>query len=153
MARGKIPAQRVPSRGRPTKLTQDVERAICANLALSIPDKYAAEEAGIDDITFQLWIRRGREGRPPYAAFYKAVTRARASAVKSLTIRALGGGKGSSASMWTLERRYRNDYGPSQKVELSENPDSPMGGIRAALEGMTMAQLNVLAAGGKSKRK
>jgi hypothetical protein len=100
MDNGKTSARKAPPRGRPTKLTPDVERAICANVALSIPDKYAAEEAGIDDSTFQLWMRRGREGRAPYAAFYRAVTRARASAVRSLTIRVLGGGKGSAGATW-----------------------------------------------------
>jgi hypothetical protein len=42
-----------------------------------MPYKYAAEEAGIDENTFALWMRKGREGRGQHAAFYQAVTRAR----------------------------------------------------------------------------
>jgi hypothetical protein len=131
--------------GRPTKLTAEVQRAICESIALSIPNKYAAEEAGIDENTFVLWMGKGREGRAPYAAFYRAVTRARASAVKSLTVRVLGGGKGSSGSAWLLERRFANDYGPRQKVELSEDPEKPLSNIRAALDGMSIEQLRKLA--------
>src|ERR1700735_3232886 len=99
----KRPTSGVRRVGRPTKLTPETQRAICDSIALSIPYKYAAEEAGIDEDTFALWMRKGREGRAPYAAFYRVVTRARASAVKSLTVRILGGGKGSSGSAWLLE--------------------------------------------------
>ena len=140
----KLPAQKA-GRGRPTKLTPELEAAICESVALAIPNKYAAEEAGINESTFELWMRKGREGRAPYAAFYKAVTRARARAVKSLTVRVLGGGKGSSGSAWLLERRFANDYGPRQKVELSEDPDKPLGNIRAALDGMSLERLRKLA--------
>jgi len=139
------PAPENRQAGRPTKLTPETQRAICESIALSIPNKYAAEEAGIDEDTFALWIRKGREGRTPYAAFYQAVTRARACAVKSLTVRVLGGGKGSSGSAWLLERRFANDYGPRQKVELSEDPEKPLGNIRAALDGMSIEQLRKLA--------
>jgi hypothetical protein len=131
--------------GRPTKLTPETQRAICESIALSIPNKYAAEEAGIDEDTFASWMCKGREGRVPYVAFYRAVTRARASAVRSLTIRVLGGGKGSSGSAWLLERRFANDYGPRQKVELSEDPEKPLGNVRAALDGMSIDQLRKLA--------
>lgn len=126
-------------------MTPETQRAICESIALSIPNKYAAEEAGIDEDTFALWMRKGREGRAPYEAFYRAVTRARASSVKSLTIRVLGGGKGSSGSAWLLERRFANDYGPRQKVELSEDPERPLGNVRASLDGMSTDQLRKLA--------
>ncbi len=133
--------------GRPTKLTPEVQRAICESIALSIPYKYAAEEAGIDEDTFALWMRKGREprARAPYAAFYRAVTRARASAVKSLTVRVLGGGKGSAGATWLLERRFREDYGPSQKVELSEDPNAPFAGVSAAMKALTTEELRKLA--------
>jgi transposase len=127
--------------GRPTKLTPEVQRAICESIALSIPNKYAADEAGIDEDTFASWMRRGREGRAPYAAFYRAVTRARASAVKSLTVRVLGGGKGSAGATWLLERRFREDYGPSQKLELSGDPEKPLTDPRAGLAGLTTAEI------------
>lgn len=140
MAR-KLAPQDGAGRGRPTKLTPEAQRAICESIALSIPNKYASEEAGIDEDTFALWMRKGREGRAPYAAFYRAVTRARASAVKSLTVRVLGGGKGSAGATWLLERRYREDYGPSQKVELSENPENPLGGVRGLFDAMPMSEL------------
>lgn len=112
---------------------------------MSVPNKYAAEEAGIDEDTFASWMRKGREGHAPYEEFYQAVTRARASAVRSLTIRVLGGGKGSSGSAWLLERRFANDYGPRQRLELSEDPERPLGNVRAALDGMSIEQVRKLA--------
>ncbi len=138
------PAPENRQAGRPTKLTPETQRAICESIALSIPNKYAAEEAGIDEDTFALWMRKGREGRAPYAAFCRAVTRARASAVKSLTVRVLGGGKGSSGSAWLLERRFANDY-LRQKLELSEDPGKPLGNVRAALDSMPIDRLRKLA--------
>lgn len=131
--------------GRPTKLTPEIQRAICESIALSVPNKYAAEEAGIDEDTFASWMRKGREGHAPYEGFYRAVTRARATAVRSLTIRVLGGGKGSSGSAWLLERRFANDYGPRQRLELSEDPERPLGNVRAALDGMSIEQIRKLA--------
>jgi hypothetical protein len=53
----------------------------------------------------------------------------------------LGGGQGSSGATWLLERRFREDYGPSQKVELSEDPEKPFGNARSALDGMSLAEL------------
>jgi hypothetical protein len=44
-----------------------------------------------------------------------------------------------------LERRFPNDYGPRQKVELSEDPEKPLGNIRAALDGISIEQLRKLA--------
>jgi transposase len=131
--------------GRPTKLSPEIQRAICESVALSVPNKYAAEEAGIDEDTFAAWMRKGRDGHAQYEGFYRAVTRARASAVKSLTIRVLGGGKGSSGSAWLLERRFANDYGPRQRLELSEDPERPLGNVRAALDGMSIEQIRKLA--------
>ena len=61
--------QEVAGRGRPTKLTPEAQRAICESIALSIPNKYAAEEAGIDEDTFALWMRKGRAGRAPTLHF------------------------------------------------------------------------------------
>jgi hypothetical protein len=39
-------------------------------------------------------------------------------------VRALEGEKGSAASMWLLERRRHQDYGPRQKIEYSDADSS-----------------------------
>lgn len=107
----------LPIRGRPTKLTETLQKAICKELELSVPEKYAAEMNGLHEDTFHLWMRQGAEEIEPYASFYQAVTRARAKAVGKLTRKALGGGKGSSLSVWFLERRFRKEYAPVSKED------------------------------------
>lgn len=99
------------------KLTPALQEEICASLRLSVPEKYAAEAAGIAESTFQLWMLKGRNGEAPYVGFVGAVTRARAEAVKNLTVRALAGAKGSQQATWFLERRYRKEYGANQPAE------------------------------------
>jgi hypothetical protein len=125
----------------PDRITPELTEAICQKLELSVPEKYAAQAAGVPERTYYRWVQLGEKGRAPYAAFVAAVTRARASAVCSLTVRVLGGGKGSSGATWLLERRFREDYGPSQKLELSENPANPLGGIRDLLDAMPLTEL------------
>jgi hypothetical protein len=97
---------------RPSKLTPEIEKAICKQLELAVPEKYAAESNGIDESTFHDWMKKGAEGVGQYADLYQAVKRARARAVGNLTARALAGGAGSSQATWFLERRYRKEYGP-----------------------------------------
>jgi len=65
----------------------------------------------------------GADGTEPYQAFFSAVTRARAKAVGKLTRKALAGGKGSSLSVWFLERRFRKEYAPvSKEDEKQQEP-------------------------------
>ena len=155
VAEGKAPQRRAAKKpvGRPAgsglKLTPDVEGEICKALEISVPLKYAAEAAGVPESTVYLWLERGKKGNEPYARFAGAVTRARAKAVKNLTTVALQGGKGSSAATWFLERRYRTDYGPIQKLEHSGPDGSPMkieGGIAMELDKLTVDELRRLAA-------
>jgi hypothetical protein len=102
--------------GRPPKLTPEIEKAICKQLELAVPEKYAAESNGVDESTFHDWMKKGAEGIKPYVDLYGAVKRARARAVGNLTARALAGGAGSSQATWFLERRYRKEYGPQVLV-------------------------------------
>jgi hypothetical protein len=119
--------QRKPRRsrtGRPTKLTPAVRAAICRDLELAVPLKYAAEANGVPESTVYDWIARGESGTEPYADFAHAVTRSIARSVVKLTRKALAGGSGSSAAQWNLERRFRQYYGPVQRLEHS----GPAGG-------------------------
>ncbi len=104
---------------RKPRITPELTAAICANLKRAMPIKYSAEAEGVSETTVHEWIERGKAGQPLYAAFAEAVTRARATALQELTDKALEGGKGSSFAAWFIERRYRADYGPIQKVEVS----------------------------------
>ena len=139
--------------GRPTKLTPELEAAIISKVELGVPIRTAARAAGIPEGTFDSWMRLAREGKEPYKGFSMDLTCARATGLVSLHIRAIGGGPGSGGAMSALERLDSEHYGNRRKLELSENPDEPVGGIRAALDRMTTAQLEVLAAGGKARPK
>ena len=103
----------------PILLTPELTKKLCDMLKLDVPEKYAAPACGISDRTFRLWMEKGENGEEGYTEFFAAVTRARGEAVASMHVRALGGGKGSSAALWFLERRHWKDYAQHQRVELS----------------------------------
>jgi len=98
-------------KGIPEKLNAAVQKEICDSLELAIPEKCAAEAAGVDEMTFHSWMRKGAEGTEPYKSFRDAVMCSRARAIKNLTLRALRGEKGSREALFFLERRFRQYYG------------------------------------------
>jgi hypothetical protein len=112
--------------GRKPKIDDGVVTAICKALEIGVPLRFAAESNGVSESTVHEWLRRGDAGEKPYADFSAAATRARAKAVLNLTTIALGGGKGSSAAQWFLERRYREHYGPIQRLEHSGPDGTPL---------------------------
>jgi hypothetical protein len=120
----KAPTGRPP--GSSTLLTAELTKRICDRLEIAVPEKWAAEEHGIDEGTFHSWMRKGAAGVEPYVAFREAVTRAKAKAVSNLHVRALAGGKGSSQATWMLERRYWRDYAEHKRVEITPT-EPPLG--------------------------
>lgn len=64
--------------GAKTKLTLERQKTICNALIGGQTYEIAAHLAGIQEGTLHDWRRKGDKGRAPYAAFSKAVTRARA---------------------------------------------------------------------------
>lgn len=121
MAKG-IPIGRPP--GSSTLLTPEVTKRICDRLEIAVPEHYAAEEQGISRGLFWRWMRLGEAGQEPYAAFFDAVTRARAKCFANLHAKALRGEKGSSQATWLLERRFWREYAEHKRVEIA--PDTPM---------------------------
>ena len=103
----------------PILLTPELTKKLCDMLKIAVPAKYAVAACGISERTFHAWMEAGERGEAPYAEFAAAVTRARGEAVASMHVRALGGGKGSSAALWFLERRYWKDYAQHQRVEVT----------------------------------
>jgi hypothetical protein len=106
---------------KPRKLTAVVQQEICASLEIGLPEKYAAEVAGVAERTFHHWCQQGENDIEPYASFVTAVERARALGVKNLLTRALKGEKGSAAAQWALERRFPRAFG--SRVMLGGIPD------------------------------
>ncbi len=99
---------------------------MCAELAVGVPLKYAAEQNGVAEMTVLHWMAKGAEGIRPYESFRESVTRARALAVGRLTRLTLSGGKGSSNAAWMLERRYPKDYGSRQRLEITGDDGNPI---------------------------
>jgi hypothetical protein len=104
-------------RGRPSLIEADLVSRIAANVAIPIPFKYACEREGVNEDTGYLWMRKGHEGDPQYEPFYRAITRARADAVKNLVTHTINGGRGSKGAEFQLERQYRHHFGPTQRLE------------------------------------
>lgn len=117
------------------RLNKEVADTICEALRVAVPFKYAAERAGISYDTFKDWRDKGKKALESqilnetdalFAAFESAVRQARAEAVFHLTNKALEGGKGSSNATFILERRFRDEYGDSRKVELTGKGGGPI---------------------------
>lgn len=112
--------------GAPTKLTPELTEEICKAIEVGNYLETAAEAAGITVRTVYNWIDRGRTGEEPYAAFFHAVTRARASGEMNLVTTLLeGDGKGESfgqarAAAFMLERTRPDKYAQRVNVKVRD---------------------------------
>lgn len=116
----------LPSGGRPPGVTPALTKRICANVLLGVPLKHAAGACGVPYRTFKNWMQMGGQGEVPYCELYAAVQTAQAQAVVELHRRVLAGGKGSGGAQFVLERRYRDYYGPHQKLEMTGADEGPL---------------------------
>jgi hypothetical protein len=103
-----------------TRLTPEVQRQICAHVAQGAPIPHACEAAGIPWYTCKDWLRKGRAGQKPYAAFVAAVEKAKGKCVAAMTKRVA---KASAlewrAAAWWLEKRVEEFRPPPQQTELT----------------------------------
>jgi hypothetical protein len=117
-------------RGRPTLCTPELTQAICAHIGIGIAFKTACAAQGITEAAGHLWMARGEaaetEADAPYIHFFESVSRARARGEVYLHELTLTGGKGSSMAGWMLERRFRDHYGPMQRIEHSGPAGKPI---------------------------
>lgn len=106
--------------GRPTKLTSEVQQAICDALERGEVHVHAIEHGGIGETTYYEWLAKGEEGIKPYAEFREATTRAEARGRKKIfdliqTHVELDW----RAGAFLLERRYPQHYGKAARVDLN----------------------------------
>lgn len=95
--------------GRPTALTEEVQRKICEAVLLGCTYDIAASYAGISQRSLFQWLARGRDGHSElYENFYSAVKNAEAmNAVRNLASIAQSAKEGNwTAAAWMLERRH-----------------------------------------------
>ena len=103
------------------KLTPQLQEQIGNNITLGMPLKYAAESVGITEVTFYNWLKRGEtESKGQFYEFAEHVKACKAKAVQlhlKLITKAATEGTW-QASAWILERRYPEEFGRREKVEL-----------------------------------
>ena len=120
--------------GRPTKLTPEVQAAICEHLANGATLEVAAQAEGITRQTVTNWRMAGGKGTEPYAAFLVASERARArfetdtlSRLRKLDESATLDPKIAAPLVksltWLLERTRRERYGTLVTVKVEEAKD------------------------------
>lgn len=126
----------MPPKGRPSKLTPEVQEKICEGIRMCLPFELAVQRVGIHKDTFYEWLKRGKAEEGIYSAFSDAVKKAEAdAALESLAIikRAAlghtpkkGQEKGQwQAAAWLLERRYKEFFAvpKAQEVQQTVAPD------------------------------
>lgn len=125
-------------RGRPTKLTPEVQREVCAAIAAGNYIEPSAMRAGIDKVTLYNWLRKaGNEinrvnrgiakGRnckitaklQPYVDFLHAVKKAEAEAeARDVAIISKAALTQWQAAAWRLERKHYRRWGRRQNLEI-----------------------------------
>lgn len=139
--------------GRPTKCTPEVIEAVCENVRLGLPRKWAAIRAGISESVYYHWKAEGQKGLEPYASFLESLTRAEADDMAALVtdVRCATTGQmpGNAqpdwrAQSWLLERRFRGDFGKTTAVELS-GPDRGPVNLSSTVQQLTTEQVEAIA--------
>jgi hypothetical protein len=105
---------------RPTRLTPEVQAAVCTAIKHGATYQAASEAAGIAYATFNEWRK---DPRLKYVKFTEAVTRANADAMLDLIAKIRNvGEKDWRAWAWILERRFKNDFGPNVDITSGGEP-------------------------------
>ena len=115
--------------GRPTKLTEEVQAAIVESIKRGCTFKAAALAAGIAEGTFFKWMKRGEQAKKGrFFEFRQAIKKAEAEAVSfavSCIFQQVKKGNWQAAAWW-LERRYPEDWGKKERVEMETNNSFPL---------------------------
>lgn len=117
-------------RGRPTKLTPEVHKAIVDAVGLGATYATAAACAGVTYETFNEWIKTGENAKRKsiYSDFSEAVRKAEAECKYKATkviIKAMADGEW-KAALEFLRRRDRAEWGDNIKQELTGKDGGPI---------------------------
>lgn len=103
--------------GRPTKLTPEATERFLSAVKLGAPYELACKYAGIAYQTLLNWKERTE---PQYVEFFEELTRAEGAAiVQWLALLEKHSHADAKWAAWKLERRYPNDFGRTEKHEVS----------------------------------
>lgn len=102
---------------RPIKYDQTTAEVLLKAVAAGLPNKTAAELAGIDERTLYNWKRRGKAGEEPFLQFLQSLRAHQARAVREAmqTINHAAKRGEWRAAAWWLERRHPDEYGSERK--------------------------------------
>jgi hypothetical protein len=125
--------------GRPTKLTPQVQRRICAAIKAGNYASIAARAAGITEATFHNWMKAGEEqGAGEFFDFFESVKKAEADRevelVKLVKLNAL---ENWQAAMTMLERLHPDRWGRRDRTTheiTGPDGESLLEPLAAALE-------------------
>jgi len=117
--------------GRPTSLTPEVQRAICASLRAGNYRETAAQAGGVDARSLRRWVERGEEGEEPFAEFLSAVQKAEAVAERRLLRSIRKGVDGWQARAWILERRWPGRWSGRVRVTVTDHVDQLTAKLKA----------------------
>ena len=111
--------------GRPTKLTKELQEAICNHLKDGLFRKDAAALVDLDEVTVSRWYGRGaNDERGIFRDFYLAVNKAEAEFKKT----SWEGLKAAAAhepkhNQWYLTRRFPDQFARRDNVEVQSAED------------------------------
>ena len=134
------------TRGRPSKLTPEVQEEICAALRAGNYIEPSAMRAGINKATLYNWLKKGgqenervargrAQGRncvvsaklQPYVDFLDAVKKAEAEAeARDVAIIAKAALTQWQAAAWRLERKHFKRWGRKQALAVGNLDDKPL---------------------------
>ena len=120
-------------KGRPSKLTPEVQDTICKYLRAGNAFKTACEAAGIGYQTGREWRARGedrdpdRPGDEPFATFAAATRRAEAEALArcAAVVQKAAVDGSVQAATWFLERRAPAEWGRVDRHVIARGDDEP----------------------------
>lgn len=109
-------------RGRPLKLTPEIQDRICEALRAGNTRRDSAAHAGVSHSAFAKWIQLGKQkgARAVYFAFADACEKAESQAiVRNVAIIQKAAETSWQAAAWWLERRRPNDYAKREKRDVT----------------------------------
>lgn len=137
--------------GRPSKLTAKVQGEICRYIRQGVPQKTAANRAGVSESVFYKWKTRGNKAKSGrYFQFVEALKRANVDAEVSLVLQVRTAAKGDwRAAMAILRQRFPENWRKEAKTTVTVQGPSGDGAVPLKLVGqlslMTPEQLSALA--------
>lgn len=128
--------------GRRTKLTSQLQDDVCKTLTAGVSLEIAAAREGIGKTTLYEWLKKGKVGEEPYAAFYDATERAMANVETHVTASILKASRHSwQAGAWWI--KWKNTRG-AQRIELTGADGQPLGSAQLSAEAADAIRQKIL---------